>query len=499
METLNYKVLEGTGYNGYILKDAPVKVMQFGEGNFLRAFVDYFYDVANEKAGYNGKVKLVQPIGNFPQMADWINEQEGLYTLYLRGSEKGQKVDAKRVISCVSDCVCPYIDNKWDEVLALARSEDLETVVSNTTEAGIAYTKGDSQFDQVPPNSFPAKLTRVLYERYTAFKGAADKGLAILSCELIDHNGEELEKCCEQYADLWNLGDEFKAWLKKENDFCSTLVDRIVTGFPRDEHAALCERIGEQDNMMDTAEIFHLWVIQGHHEDELPLQKAGFNVIWTDNVDPYKKRKVRILNGAHTSFVLGAYLSGQDIVRDCMEDEVICSFMNQTIYDEIIPTLDLSKEELEDFASAVTERFKNPFIDHALLAISLNSTSKWRARVMPSLKEYVARRGSLPACIAASFAFYIAFYNGQELTADGLNASRKNGTYTVKDDSDVLEFFYSHKDDSAKDLVHAVCTNISFWGEDLSTIDGFEHAVTTCLEEIRTKGTYEVMKEIIKK
>ena len=211
METLNYKVLSETGYNGYILKDAPVKVMQFGEGNFLRAFVDYFYDIANEKAGYNGKVKLVQPIGNFPQMADWINEQEGLYTLYLRGSEKGQKVDAKRVISCVSDCVCPYIDNKWDEVLALARSEDLETVVSNTTEAGIAYTKGDSQFDQVPPNSFPAKLTRVLYERYKAFNGAADKGLVILSCELIDNNGKELKKCCNNYAKDWNLEAEFRA------------------------------------------------------------------------------------------------------------------------------------------------------------------------------------------------------------------------------------------------------------------------------------------------
>ena len=240
METLNYKVLEGTGYNGYILKDAPVKVMQFGEGNFLRAFVDYFYDIANEKAGYNGKVKLVQPIGNFPQMADWINEQEGLYTLYLRGSEKGQKVDAKRVISCVSDCVCPYIDGKWDEVLELARSADLETIVSNTTEAGIAYTQGDSQFDQVPPNSFPAKLTRVLFERYKAFNGAADKGLAILSCELIDHNGEELEKCCEQYADLWNLGDEFKAWLKKENDFWDVATGRkavkgVRLAVPEDE------------------------------------------------------------------------------------------------------------------------------------------------------------------------------------------------------------------------------------------------------------------------
>ena len=260
-------------------------------------------------------------------------------------------------------------------------------------------------------------------------------------------------------------------------------------------------RNGYEDAILTTGEIFGFWVIEGPKslEKEFPAKAAGLPVLVTDNHKPYKQRKVRILNGAHTSFVLGAYLAGQDIVRDCMEDEVICSFMNQTIYDEIIPTLDLSKEELEDFASAVTERFKNPFIDHALLAISLNSTSKWRARVMPSLKEYVTRRGSLPACITASFAFYIAFYNGQELTADGLNSSRKNGTYTVKDDADVLEFFYSHKDDSAKDLVHAVCTNISFWGEDLSTIDGFEHAVTTCLEEIRTKGTYEVMKEIIKK
>lgn len=220
METLNYKVLSETGYNGYILKDAPVKVMQFGEGNFLRAFVDYFYDIANEKAGYNGKVKLVQPIGNFPQMADWIDEQEGLYTLYLRGSEKGQKVDAKRVISCVSDCVCPCIDGKWDEVLALARSEDLETVVSNTTEAGIAYTQDDSAFDQVPPNSFPAKLTRVLYERYKAFNGAADKGLVILSCELIDNNGKELKKCCNNYAKDWNLEAEFIDWMNNANTLC---------------------------------------------------------------------------------------------------------------------------------------------------------------------------------------------------------------------------------------------------------------------------------------
>ena len=295
METLNYKVLEQTGYNGYILKDAPVKVMQFGEGNFLRAFVDYFYDIANEKAGYNGKVKLVQPIGNFPQMADWINEQEGLYTLYLRGSEKGQKVDAKRVISCVSDCVCPYIDNKWDEVLALARSEDLETVVSNTTEAGIAYTKGDSQFDQVPPNSFPAKLTRVLFERYKAFNGAADKGLVILSCELIDNNGKELKKCCNNYAKDWNLDAAFIDWMNNANTFCSTLVDRIVPGRIRDpkELAALEEANGYHDAALDVGEVFGVWVIEGPAglEDKLPFKKAGVNVMVVPDVTPYKKRK----------------------------------------------------------------------------------------------------------------------------------------------------------------------------------------------------------------
>ena len=366
--------------------------------------------------------------------------------------------------------------------------------------AGIAYDPS-CQFTDVPANSYPGKLTQFLYRRFQKFGQEEGKGFIILSCELIDNNGKELEKCVLKYAEQWNLGEDFYAWVKKENTFCSTLVDRIVTGYPRNEAAAICEELGYEDNLIDTGEIFGFWVIEGplSIKDEFPVDKAELPILITDNHKPYKQRKVRILNGAHTSFVLGAYLAGQDIVRNCMEDEVICSFMNQTIYDEIIPTLDLSKEELEDFASAVTERFKNPFIDHALLAISLNSTSKWRARVMPSLKEYVIRRGSLPACITASFAFYIAFYNGQELTADGLNASRKNGTYTVKDDADVLEFFYSHKDDSAKDLVHAVCTNTSFWGEDLSTIDGFEHAVTTCLEEIRTKGTYEVMKEIIKK
>ena len=504
METLNYKVLSESGYNGYILKDAPVKVMQFGEGNFLRAFVDYFYDIANEKAGYNGKVKLVQPIGNFPQMADWINEQEGLYTLYLRGSEMGQNVDAKRVISCVHDCVCPYSEGKWDEVLALARSEDLEIVVSNTTEAGIAYTQGDSQFDQVPPNSFPAKLTSVLYERSTAFKGAADKGLVILSCELIDNNGKELQKCCNNYAKDWNLDAAFIDWMNNANTFCSTLVDRIVPGRIRDpkELAAMEEANGYHDAALDVGEVFGVWVIEGpaELEDKLPFKKAGVNVMVVPDVTPYKKRKVRILNGAHTGFVLGAYLAGFDIVRDCMHNDTVRGFMNKMLHEEIIPTLPLDKKDLEEFASAVQDRFNNPFINHELMSISLNSTSKWRARNMPSYLEYIEKNGKLPTCLTMSFAAYIAFYsnNIQELNDKGLVCKRAKGNeYTISDDRYVLEFYNAHKDDDIPTLVHAVVTNEQMWGQDLTKVAGFEEATVKNLTLIREQGAMAAYKSCL--
>ena len=504
METLNYKVLAETGYNGYILKDAPVKVMQFGEGNFLRAFVDYFYDIANEKAGYNGKVKLVQPIGNFPQMADWINEQEGLYTLYLRGSEKGQKVDAKRVISCVSDCVCPYVGNKWDEVLALARSEELETVVSNTTEAGIAYTQGDSAFDQVPPNSFPAKLTRVLYERYKAFNGAADKGLVILSCELIDNNGKELQKCCNNYAKDWNLDAAFIDWMNNANTFCSTLVDRIVPGRIRDpkELAALEEANGYHDTVLDVGEVFGVWVIEGPAglEDKLPFKKAGVNVMVVPDVTPYKKRKVRILNGAHTGFVLGAYLAGFDIVRDCMHDETILGYMNKMLLQEVVPILPLDQDDCKKFAAAVEDRFNNPFVNHELMSISLNSTSKWRARNMPSFLEYIEKNGKLPTCLTMSFAAYIAFYsnNIQELNDKGLVCKRAKGNeYTISDDRYVLEFYNAHKDDDIPTLVHAVMTNEQMWGQDLTKVAGFEEATVKNLTLIREQGAMAAYKSCL--
>ena len=486
MEQLNYEVLKKTGYDGYILEKAPEKVMQFGEGNFLRAFVDNFIDIANEKAGYNGKAVLVQPIAQ--GLTDLINRQEGLYTLYLRGSENGEKIDRKRVISAVSRCINPYGD--WESVLALARSADLEIIVSNTTEAGIVHDT-ESTFDQEPPVSFPAKLTRVLYERYKA----GQKGIVMLSCELIDNNGKELLKCVNQYIDDWKLDGDFRRWVNEENIFCSTLVDRIVPGRIRDpkEAAALAEANGYEDPLTDVGEVFGIWVIEGPEglEDRLPFKKAGVPVIVVPDVTPYKKRKVRILNGAHTGFVLGAYLAGYDIVRDCMHDDVIRGYMNRMLYEEVIPTLPLDKKDLEEFARAVQDRFNNPFVNHELMSISLNSTSKWRARNMPTFLDYVQEKGALPPCLTTSFAAYIAFYSSdiRELTDSGLICRRPKGNeYTVNDDRWVLEFYLAHRNDSPEDLVHAVMTNTEMWGRDLTEVPGFEEAAVRILKQIRADG-----------
>ncbi|MDY6433570.1 MAG: tagaturonate reductase [Synergistales bacterium] len=496
MALLNYKVLAESGYKGYVLKDAPEKVMQFGEGNFLRAFVDYFFDVANEKAGFNGKVVLVQPIAS--GLTKMINDQEGLYTLYLRGSEKGEKIDLKRVISSCSRGLNPYDAGGWDEVLKLARSKDLEFVVSNTTEAGIVYDEG-STFDQTPPNSFPAKLTRVLYER---FKAGLD-GLVILSCELIDNNGKELLACVNKHIDAWKLEPAFKEWVNSKNIFCSTLVDRIVPGRIRDpkELEALNKANGYEDNLLDVGEVFGVWIIEGPAglEDKLPFKKAGVPVHVVPDVTPYKKRKVRILNGAHTGFVPGAYLAGFDIVRDCMHDEVIKGFMNKMLYDEIIPTLPLDKKDLNDFAAAVSDRFNNPFVNHELMSISLNSTSKWRARNMPSFLEYVEEKKALPPCLTMSLAAYIAFYssNVKELNDKGLVCSRGTNDYTISDDRWALEFYFAHKDDTPEALVHAVLTNQEMWGQDLTKIAGLEAQVVADLKKIRTDGAKAAFKSVI--
>ena len=488
MEQLCYETLEKAGYTGYLLKNAPERVLQFGEGNFLRAFTDYWFDMANEKAGWNGKCVLVQPIAQ--GLTQLINRQEGLYTLYLRGRQNGEKVDAKRVISSVSRCLNPYEKQDYDAMMDVAAGEALEYIVSNTTEAGIVYDPS-CRLEDCPPASFPAKLTQVLLHRWRAGR----PGVVVLSCELIDNNGKELLRCVNQYIKQWGLEEGFARWVNGDCTFCSTLVDRIVPGRIRDaaEAARLEEENGYRDALIDVGEVFGVWNIEGPEwlAEKLPFRAAGLNCPVVPDVTPYKKRKVRILNGAHTGFVPGAYLAGYDIVRDCMQDAVILGFMNRMLHEEVIPTLPLDRQNLEAFAAAVQDRFNNPFINHELMSITLNSTSKWRARNMPSLLEYAQTAGKLPPCLAMSFAAYIAFYSSdiQALTEQGLVCRRPKGNeYTVSDDRWVLEFYYSRRGVSDETLVHDVMTNEKMWGQDLTLVPGFEQAAAENLRCIRTEG-----------
>ena len=488
MEQLCYETLEKAGYTGYLLKNAPERVLQFGEGNFLRAFADYWFDMANEKAGWNGKCVLVQPIAQ--GLTQLINRQEGLYTLYLRGRQNGEKVDAKRVISSVSRCLNPYEKQDYDAMMDVAAGEALEYIVSNTTEAGIVYDP-PCRLEDCPPASFPAKLTQVLLHRWRAGR----PGVVVLSCELIDNNGKELLRCVNQYLKQWGLEEGFARWVNGDCTFCSTLVDRIVPGRIRDaaEAARLEDENGYRDALIDVGEVFGVWNIEGPEwlAEKLPFRAAGLNCPVVPDVTPYKKRKVRILNGAHTGFVLGAYLAGYDIVRDCMQDDVILGFMNRMLHEEVIPTLPLDRQDLEAFAAAVQDRFNNPFINHELMSITLNSTSKWRARNMPSLLEYAQTAGKLPPCLAMSFAAYIAFYSSdiQALTEQGLVCRRPKGNeYTVSDDRWVLEFYYSRRGVSDETLVHDVMTNEKMWGQDLTLVPGFEQAAAENLRRIRTEG-----------
>ena len=488
MEQLCYETLEKAGYTGYLLKNAPERVLQFGEGNFLRAFADYWFDLANEKAGWNGKCVLVQPIAQ--GLTQLINRQEGLYTLYLRGRQNGEKVDAKRVISSVSRCLNPYEKQDYDAMMDVAAGEALEYIVSNTTEAGIVYDPS-CRLEDCPPASFPAKLTQVLLHRWRAGR----PGVVVLSCELIDNNGKELLRCVNQYIKQWGLEEGFARWVNGDCTFCSTLVDRIVPGRIRDaaEAARLEDENGYRDALIDVGEVFGVWNIEGPEwlAEKLPFRAAGLNCPVVPDVTPYKKRKVRILNGAHTGFVPGAYLAGYDIVRDCMQDDVILGFMNRMLHEEVIPTLPLDRQDLEAFAAAVQDRFNNPFINHELMSITLNSTSKWRARNMPSLLEYAQTAGKLPPCLAMSFAAYIAFYSSdiQALTEQGLVCRRPKGNeYTVSDDRWVLEFYYSRRGVSDETLVHDVMTNEKMWGQDLTLVPGFEQAAAENLRRIRTEG-----------
>lgn len=379
---------------------AKERVIQFGEGGFLRGFVDYFLHKMNEKGVWDGRVVIVQPIEK--GMCDMLTKANCEYNLYLRGIDNSQVVNERTHIDVISRCVNPYTEN--DEYLKLAENPDFRFIISNTTEAGIEYL-GTEKLTDKPAKSYPAKLTQLLYRR---FELGLD-GFIIIPCELIDNNAVYLKEYVLKYAKFWELPDSFTEWINTKCDFCNSLVDRIVTGYPKDEAEKLFEEIGYEDNLLDTAEIFHLWVIEGNHEDELPLNKAGFNVVWTDDVAPYKKRKVRILNGGHTSMVLGAYLYGLTNVLECLQDDTVSAFLKKCLFDEIVPTLGNTKTDI-DFANAVVERFSNPFIKHMLLSIALNSVSKFKVRVLPTILEYKEKFNAYPPALTFSMAALIAFY-----------------------------------------------------------------------------------------
>ena len=473
--------------------DRPIKVLQFGEGNFLRAFVDYMIDIANENGEFNGDIVLVKPIefGNL----DRFHKQECQYTVQLRGIVDGEAKKINRVVTSVTDAVDAYTE--YEKYAAYAKLDTLRFIVSNTTEAGIVYDETD-RLELNPPKSYPGKLCKFLYERYQAFNGAKDKGLVMLPVELIDDNGIHLKECVLKQATNWNLEDGFVKWVNEACVFTSTLVDRIVTGYPRDEAAALCEEFGYQDDLIVTGEPFALWVIESAKDisEELPLPKVGLPVIYTDNQKPYKQRKVRILNGAHTSFVLASYLCGNDIVLESMQDEMILDFIKKTIFEEVIPTLTLPKKDLEDFANAVLTRFNNPYVKHALLSISLNSVSKWRARCMPSFLGYIEKEGKLPVHLTFSLAALLAFYTGSEIRDKALIGHRDGVEYQILDDMSVLEFFAANSGKDAKEFAQAVLSNDDFWGQDLTALPGVLDAVAGYLQTIRTKGMREAVKGI---
>ena len=409
----------------------PERIIQFGEGGFLRGFVDWMVQKMNDNGSFCGNVVVVQPIE--AGMCDMLTAQNCGYTHLIRGVEG---VD-KTIVDSISRCVKPY-DN-FDEYLALAENPDFRFVVSNTTEAGIIFSEEDKITD-APPKTFPAKLTLLLKRRFEL----GLPGFIFLPCELIDRNGDNLKKCVLAYARLWNLGDGFVDWVEKENVFTNTLVDRINTGYPKDENLEL----GYDDSMVNTSEYFHLWVIETEAdiEAELPFSKAGLNVIVTkDKLEMYRTRKVRILNGAHTSLVPYALLSGFETVKSCVDDKVMREHIRRCVFDEIIPTLDLPRDELIAYADSVIERFENPYIKHYLSAIALNSVSKFKVRVLPSILEYSKRFGRMPETLLFAFAKLIEFYK----------------TDMTNDDADVTEFMRTHG-------VRDILANAALWGEDIS-------------------------------
>lgn len=478
MNVLNRRTVQNNTYTE--------RILQFGEGNFLRAFANWMVHEMNHQANFDAGVVVVQPIDN--GLIKLLNNQDGLYTLYMNGIKNGKVLSESKVIDCIQRGINPYED--YSGYLANAENPNLRFVISNTTEAGISYNAKD-KLEDAPQASFPGKLTALLYKRFQFFKRASDKGMIVIPCELIDRNGDNLKKIVLQYAADWNLGKDFISWVENDNIFCNTLVDRIVPGYPKDKMDTITKELGYKDNLVVEGEQFHLWVIEAPEtvKNEIPAEACGLNIVFTDNMEPYRTRKVRILNGAHTSLVPVGYLYGIDKVRESLEDELVGKFLQNAIFEEICATLDLPEEELKQFSNDVLDRFRNPYLEHALISISLNSTSKYKTRVLPSVLEYINRENALPKHLLFSLAALIAFYKG----------NRNGESIPLNDDQSALDFFTDQwaKGD-VKTVAKETLQNLDFWGIDLTQFDGILDEVTKNLEAIINKGMKEALSAFVK-
>lgn len=471
----------------------PIRIVQFGEGNFLRAFVEPMVEQLNKTTDFDGSVAIIKP--RMQGTLSAFREQDNLYTVVLRGREQGHVLNTHQIITSVKEVLDGK--NTWEDLETLAICPTVRYIISNTTEAGITLVPDDSM--NGIPTSFPGKLTKFLYTRYQAFSGSPDSGVIVLPCELIENNGDKLLECVEQMAKIWQLPDGFTTWVEKYCHFLNTLVDRIVTGFPAAEAEKLWQQFGYRDTLLVTGEPYALWVIEAPDEiaETLPFGNVGLPVICTDDLRPYREQKVRVLNGAHTSTVLMGWLCGKTIVRELLEDPITNAFLRQTVEKEIVPYVPLDREVVTSFAEAVFERFANPFIDHRLLDISLNSVSKWKTRVLPTLRDYAKNTGTLPKNLTFSFAALLAFYTGTDLQPDGLYTTQADGTaYIVRDNNDVLAFFAENSTKPVMSYVGSACARTDFWGEDLRQYPGFVDAVAKALTAIR-KDPIAALQEII--
>jgi tagaturonate reductase len=463
----------------------PERVVQFGGGNFLRAFVDWMVDLLNEKTDFAGNVVIVKPTarGSYDEFV----QQDGLFHVRLHGLVDGELVSEQRLVTCVSRTINPYVD--FAAYLALARQPEIRFIVSNTTEAGIEFRE-DDKFDDAPPLSFPAKLTRFLYERFQHFSGAADKGCIILPCELIEQNGTRLKAIIKQYIDHWRLSRDFSIWLDASNVFCNTLVDRIVTGFPANNAEATLAEIGYDDRLLVEGERYHSWIIEAPTSisDELPLTKIGLNVKIVPDLDTYRAIKVRILNGGHTSMVAPGYMLGLEAVHHVMQHPILSQFIRDLLFDEVIPAMDVpvSETELQEFAEDVLLRFQNPFLHHRLLSIALNSIAKFKTRLLPSLLDYVERKGVLPPRITVAFAALLRFYQGEW----------QGTAIPLKDEANILEWMQAiwQSEVVLSEKVHALLSKSDVWSADLSTIPQLAERVTAIIEQIDKEGIEAVLK-----